>query len=187
MRRHCPRCAPVPSRQAIQQVGDGLGTAEQPDRAIVDGCTRPCKLRVTPDRNTALVGQHPVNLHTGTPQLLAQPVPPGFHSLRVGASHDQHALAGPDLGADAQPQRLRIELGRIRARHLDLLRRKPGQKQGTAGSRARRPCYRIDSNLRPLNAGKKWFLLEELLDRVRADEHDRRVAPKKRPGLPHRL
>jgi hypothetical protein len=32
-----------------------------------------------------------------------------------------------------------------------------------------------------------WFLLKELLDRVRADEHDRRVAPKKRPGLLHRL
>ena len=102
-----PGGVPVLLRQARLQVGNGLGTAEQPERAIRRGGSGARELRVTPGRDTALVGQHPIHLDACAGELFAQPVTPGGLSAGVAAPHDQHPLPGPDAGCrnEFRPQR----------------------------------------------------------------------------------
>ena len=98
----------------LNQVGNRLGAAEQPDGAI-DRCFPGQGLLTRSKRwQTALVGCHQIHLGSGLLELSGKPVP---SSPRTGRSigtilpaDDQKALAGFDASSHHIPKCFRVKL-----------------------------------------------------------------------------
>ena len=80
-----------------------------------------------------------VHARAGARQLIGQPVAAGSLARCVATAHDQHRIIGPHLPRHLPPQRLRIELHRLRRRCIDEGRSYTGFEQGVAGSGAGGP------------------------------------------------
>jgi len=144
-----PRGPPILLRQTSQQMGQGLGTAEQPDRTVSGGLARQLQLRRIQVRPGTQVGH---TKSTAAPASLARlanqsrPTPgPRCHFWPSLPRTISTRWPGLTAMADPPPQRFGIELrcvgrGRIQAfgRHAGALERRRG-----AGTSC--PCSCFDS------------------------------------------